>query len=155
MSRWFAVIDCAQDPRLLSLVERCAERQNLLAGPIDEMLARACPHLVAIDESEPLLGIWREHGVGKSWGIMIETELPFDRVRRHLRHFLQARLPDGSVGMFRFFDPRVFHIFAQAAPGEQLASLFAGLRQIAAEDDAGLPHHFRWRSDRLEVVVSS
>ena len=149
MSDWYAVIDTAQDERLYALVQQCARRRCLLSGELAPVLAAASPWLVAIDEGEPLLGIWRRHGAGRSWGILIESAHGLDGLRKHLRRFLQAMLPDGTVALFRFFDPRVFATYLPAAPGEQQAQWFDGVAQFAVEGQDGASHSFRWRQGQL------
>ena len=149
MSGWFAVVDTAQDERLHPLVEQCATRACLLSGDLSPALAAASPWLVAVDEREPLIGIWQEHGAGRNWGILIESALPLDDLRKHVRQFLQATLPDGTVAMFRFFDPRVFLTYLPAAPPEQQAQWFERAHQFALEGKDGAQHSFRWRNGQL------
>lgn len=149
MSGWFAVVDTAQDERLHPLVEQCATRACLLSGDLAPVLAAASPWLVAIDEREPLIAIWRQHGAGRHWGMLIESALSLDGLRKHVRQFLQATLPDGTVALFRFFDPRVFLSYLPAAPPEQQAQWFDGVLQFALEGEGGAQHSLRWRDGRL------
>ncbi|WP_425229573.1 DUF4123 domain-containing protein [Sphingomonas sp.] len=149
MSGWFAVIDTAQDERLHPLVEQCADRVCLLSGDLAPVLAAASPWLVTIDEREPLIGRWQEHGAGQNWGVLIETTLSLDGLRKHLRRFLQVMLPDGTQALFRFFDPRVFRIYLPAAPPEQQRQWFEEVRQFSVEGEDGAQHSFRWRGERL------
>lgn len=148
MSDWFALVDGAQDPGLYPLVQRCADHACLFSGTIAPSMAPACPYLVRLDEREPLLPTWREHGAGRNWGMLVESDLPLEALRRHLRHFTTAKLPDGQVVLFRFYDPRVFVSYLTSAPAEQAASWFEGVRQFMADAD-GVQHAFRWRHGRL------
>ena len=149
MSGWFALIDTAQDDRLYPLVQQCARRACLLSGDLPPVLAAASPWLIEIDEEEPLLGIWQRHGAGRHWGILLESALPMAEVRKHARRFLQAMLPDGTVALFRFFDPRVFLTYLPSAPPEQQAAWFDGVTQFAVEGADGAQHSFRWRRGQL------
>ena len=45
-------------------------------------------------------------------------------VRKQVRRSLQAMLPDGQVALFRFYDPRVFVPFLDAATGADLDPWF-------------------------------
>lgn len=148
MSGWFALVDGAQDPGLYPLVQRSAAYACLFAGPIDPQMAPACPYLVRLDEREPLLPTWRQHGAGRNWGMLVESDLDLAALRRHFRHFTTAKLPDGQVVLFRFYDPRVFITYITSAPTEQAAKWFAGVRQYWAEAD-GVNHAYRWRQERL------
>jgi hypothetical protein len=148
LSDWFALIDTAQDSRLYGLILQCRDQQCMFAGNVDPGLITASPHIVRINEGEPLLNIWRGHGVGKNWGILVESDLTLEPLRRHFRKFMQVRLPDASTVMFRFYDPRVFKTYLTIAPPEQLADWFAGVRQYSLEVE-GVDHSFRWRRGRL------
>lgn len=149
MTDWFALVDAARDPRLYGLIQRCRDHQNLFAGTIDPSLAAASPYLVRLDESEPLLAAWRAEGAGGYWGILVESLLPLAELRRLFRRFLQVRLPDGEVVMFRFFDPRIFATYLPASPPGQVPQWFDGVVQYVLEDENGDQHQFRWRRGRL------
>lgn len=130
---WFAVIDCAQDERMLSLVQACRTHISLFIGDLSPALQGAAPWLVKLDRADPLLGIWEEHGRGRSWGIMCDSDLPLAELRRHFRRFLQAKLPNGMMTLFRFYDPRVFTTYIRAAQPEERQPWFNGVRRYAAE----------------------
>jgi hypothetical protein len=148
---WYALIDCAQDPRLLELVRSCRESLCLFKGrDLDPQLLEAAPWIVRIDSAEPLLGIWQQHGHGASWGIMVRSDQPIDRLQRHFRRFLQAKLPDGMIVLFRFYDPRVFNIYLPAATPEERAPWFEGVQQFSVESEGGTAmHHYRLVEGRL------
>ncbi|MDO7843812.1 DUF4123 domain-containing protein [Sphingomonas immobilis] len=148
MSDWFALIDTAQDSRLYGLILQCRDRECLFAGNVDPALVVASPHIVRIDEQEPLLNIWRHHGAGKNWGILVESDLQLADLRRHFRKFMQVRMPDASTVMFRFYDPRVFKTYLTSAPPEQIEEWFDGVRQYAIEVE-GKDHVFRLRGGHL------
>ncbi len=148
---WYALIDCAQDPRLLDLVRGCREHLCLFKGrDLDPQLLEAAPWLVRIDAGEPLLRIWQQHGHGASWGIMVLSDQPIDRLQRHFRRFLQAKLPDGMIVLFRFYDPRVFNTYLPAATPEERAPWFEGVQQFSVESEGGTAmHHYRLVEGRL------
>ncbi|HMP57663.1 MAG TPA: DUF4123 domain-containing protein [Novosphingobium sp.] len=148
---WFALIDCAQDPRLLDLVRSCREHLCLFKGrKLDPQLLEASPFLVRIDPQEPLLGIWQSHGHGASWGLMVLSDQPIAGLQRHFRRFLQAQLPDGMIVMFRFYDPRVFNTYIRAATPEERAPWFEGVHQYSVESAGGTAmHHYRLQEGRL------
>ncbi len=146
---WYAVIDGAQDEKLLGLIERCATRTCLFAGDMSRTLAAAAPWLVRIDPGEPLLPIWGEHGVGRNWGIQCESPLAIDALRKLLRRFLQAKLPDGTVALFRFYDPRVFATYIAAATPEERTPWFTDVGRYVVEKPDGGEHDFRLRDGRL------
>lgn len=142
---WYAIIDCAQDPRLVDLVRSCRDHMCLFKGrDLDSKLLSASPWLVRINDADPLLGIWQQHGHGANWGIMILSPLTMEQLHRHLRRFLQAKLPDGMIALFRFYDPRVFNTYIRAATMEERTPWFAGIQQFSVESAGGTAlHHYR------------
>ncbi|MEZ5748852.1 MAG: DUF4123 domain-containing protein [Caenibius sp.] len=113
-------------------------------------LAGVAPWLVRIATDEALLATWQEHGRGRNWGVMLLSSLSLAELQRHFRKFLQAKLPDGTIALFRFYDPRVFRAYITAATPAERASLFQGIVQYAVEreDDAGL-HQYTLRDEQL------
>lgn len=146
---WFAVIDCAQDERLVSLVQACKNHVCLLVGDVAPVLQAAAPWLVKIDDADPLMPTWQAHGRNGNWGIMCDSELSMNDLRRHFRKFLQAKLPDGMIALFRFYDPRVFSTYIRAALPEERAPWFDGVRQYAVEGEGGVMHQYRLSRGRL------
>ncbi|MCB2045206.1 MAG: DUF4123 domain-containing protein [Novosphingobium sp.] len=148
--KWYAIIDGAQDPRLVDLVQQCSERSCLFKGESARSLAGVAPWLVRIATDEALLATWQEHGRGRNWGVMLLSSLSLAELQRHFRKFLQAKLPDGTIALFRFYDPRVFRAYITAATPAERASLFQGIVQYAVEreDDAGL-HQYTLRDEQL------
>ena len=142
---WYAVIDCARDPRLVDLVRSCKQHLCLFKGrDLDPELLSASPWLVRLDAAEPLLGVWQQHGHGASWGMMALSALPIERLQRHFRRFLQAKLPDGMIVLFRFYDPRVFNTYIRAATAEERSPWFDGVQQFSVESAGGTAmHHYR------------
>ena len=149
-TQWFAVIDGAQDPRLAALVQSTRDHACLFSGKLDPDLATASPWIARIDPAEALLPTWQAHGRGLHWGLMVEAQLALDEVRSRLRRFLEAKLPDGMIALFRFYDPRVFNTYLRAATHEERAQWFGGgIVQYAVEGEGGVTHQYRLSGDRL------
>lgn len=150
---WYAIIDCAQDPRLADLVRSCATHLCLFKGPdLDPALTAVAPWLVRIDPAEPLLPTWQQHGHAASWGLMLLSPRPIGELQRHFRRFMQARLPDGTIALFRFYDPRVFNTYLRAAtPAERMPWFGTDMvLQYSVESEGGTAmHHYRLHSDQL------
>ncbi len=143
------MIDCSRDERLVSLVQQSREHVCLFTGDVAPVLQAAAPWLVRIDPADPLPGIWQQHGRRQHWGILCESRLSLAELRRHFRRFLQAKLPDGMIALFRFYDPRVFDTYIRAALPEERAPWFKGVAHYALEGADGVLHRFRLSSDRL------
>lgn len=147
---WYAVIDGAQDPRLMPLVQSCADHACLISGDLDPDLAPALPWLVRLDPAERLTQVWRDHGQGRHWGVTLQSPLDLLHVKLQLKKFLNARLPDGATVLFRFYDPRVFRTYLRAAtPGERLP-WFNGIGRYSVESETpGHYHDFTLQGGQL------
>lgn len=124
MQDWYAIVDGAADPRLYQVVSSCSRFACLYQKDYDEETLAAMPHLVKLIDGEQLPDVWRQHESGRFWGIVLQSSLDLPALRRHLRKYTTARLPDGEVVLFRFWDPRVFKTFAENGEPEQLAGFF-------------------------------
>ena len=136
----YALVDLARAPQLLPLIDwlsRTGAAQCLFEGSIAEPLRRVSPHIVAMARAPQLLDRWLAEGRGQSWGVFLETPLSMHLARRHVRRFLQVRLPDRSGPvLLRLWDPRVLGPFLQHAPADQLMRLFAGEMVYGVESSA-------------------
>ena len=93
---------------------------------------------------------WRDEGRGLSWGIMCRSRVPLKQLRRHFKRFLVAKLPDGSVAQFRFYDPRVFGRYLPTCTPEELALWFDGVSAYLVENqELGGFHEFTLHDGRL------
>jgi hypothetical protein len=64
-----------------------------------------------------------------SWGLLIDSTLPFAALHEQLRELVFVDTPDAGRLLFRFYDPRVLPGFLAMATAEQRAMLFAGVRR--------------------------
>ncbi len=137
----FAIADMARAPRLYPLISTLnpVDAPCLFAGRIGEELRQASPFLFPLRVAPRIAALWRHEGEGQSWGIFLTSTHGMEAVRRHLRRFLQVRLPDGTGPvLFRFWDPRVLHPFLAAGEPGQLAQLFEKISSFVVETPAGL-----------------
>ncbi len=136
----YGLIDAARDERLYDWIAAEPDHACLFAGELDPELRRAAPHIVRLAPGSDFLARWHADGRGRSWGIQCLSARPLAEVRRHFRHFLQARLPSGQTILFRFYDPRVWRIYLPTCTAEELARWFSGIAEYRAEaeDEAGL-----------------
>jgi hypothetical protein len=133
--RSYGIIDCARDERLYDYVMSSPEWSCLFAGQLQEELARAAPYLVSLDEPSALSRAWQREGLGQSWGIKCRSALAMPALRRHFRKFLQAKLPDGDVVLFRYYDPRVWVPYWESCTDEERSKWLDG---VASFEVAGL-----------------
>jgi hypothetical protein len=149
MTGWYALVDAAQSPDLFALIKRSRRQECLFSGDLPPMLAAASPYLVEVDAQGPLMAAWQEQGAGRNWGILVESEMAFAPLRRHFKKFLNARLPDGTIALFRFYDPRVFNTYIRACTAEERAPWFRDVRQYSVEGEGGTIHNYRLRGGTL------
>ncbi|MFS0738570.1 DUF4123 domain-containing protein [Sphingomonas sp. 1P06PA] len=137
----YGILDCARSPGLYPLIRELdpLDAPCLFTGDIGEDMRRVSPFIFALAAAPKIADIWGAQGLGRSWGIFLTSPMGLDAVRRHIRHFLQVRLPDG-VGpvLFRMWDPRVLHPFLGATPPDQLEQMFAKVSSFVIETEAGL-----------------
>lgn len=133
MSKLYGIVDTARDPKLLPLIEQSPNYDCLFAGDLPEPLRSAAPYLVELTDETPLKDAWATEGWGQAWGILVRSPLELARLRRHLRKFLVAKLPDGTVTLFRYYDPRVWRIYWSSCTPEEQALWKAGVDEFIAE----------------------
>lgn len=132
MSDWqrYALIDCAQADGLhASLIAQAQAAQtdaaSLFDGQPEAPHAASAPWLVAVplDQRTRELTAWINHrqhdSVAVSW---LAAECDFDKLHAHLQSCLDAQLPDGSIGLLRYWDTRVFlRLQRVLRPNQQIA----------------------------------
>lgn len=139
-SRLYGVLDCARAPHMFEHVARLEPESAdcLFAGRLDPEVKQASPFLVELHPNDPLSRAWRGQGWGASWGILISSPLNLPALRRRLRHFTMAKLPDGSGPvLFRFWDPRVFRTYMPTVEPKDLPAWFEGVDRYIAETEDG------------------
>ena len=147
---WFAVVDTAQDPSLIDLVQSCGEQQCLISGDIPPVLAATLPYVVRLQAGEPLTEAWKTRGTGQNWGILFQSDDPIEQLRLHFKKFLNAKLPDGTIALFRFYDPRVFRTYIRAATLDDRVPWFKAVSRYWVEGaEPGQFHDFRVEGGRL------
>lgn len=98
----------------------------------------ASPHVVELDRQDPLTRLWMREGWGRSWGVLVDSPAPLAAVRRRMRHFTLARLPDGTGPvMFRFWDPRVLRTYLPMAEPADLDEWFKDVDRFLVETEDG------------------
>jgi hypothetical protein len=134
MSKLFGIVDTARDKSLYPLVKASPVHACLFAGKLEEPVERTAPYLVELNQDTPLRDIWRNEGWGQSWGILIRSDLDLKALRKHLRKFLLAQLPDGNTVFFRFYDPRVWRTYWPTCTDDEKSVWLEGIEEFVAED---------------------
>ena len=157
--RLFGVVDCARAPALYEHVARLTPEAAdcLFAGKVDEELRRASPHIVELAPQDPLSRLWRTEGWGQAWGVLVFSQGTLASVRRRLRHFTLARLPDGSGPMlFRFWDPRVLRVYLPLVEPDAIGAWFEGIdRYMVESEDGQTSLRYRLAGGKLQVETAA
>ena len=132
----YAIVDAARDIKILALLMQSKEEhQSLYEGVEGAKLSQVAPYLVKLDKDSLLLGSLLLEGWGNSWGVYLTCASEFPEVRRHLRHFLEAQLPEGKQVYFRFYDPRVLRVFLPTCTAYETNQFFGPIKHYLMEDE--------------------
>jgi hypothetical protein len=132
----YAILDAARDPLVLAVLFQCGqEYQPLYEGPEGEKLSVVAPYLVRLPKDSPLLEVVVRASWGKSWGVFLSSESPLADVRKHLRHFLMVKLPEGKQVYFRFYDPRVLRAYLPTCTAEETGAFFGPIKYFLTEGE--------------------
>lgn len=131
----FAIVDAARDRYALALLMQSqAQYQSLYEGPSGVTLSDVAPYLVQLPPESDLLRLLVKEGWGKSWGVYLKCAAEFQEVRRHLRHFLEVRQPDGEQMYFRFYDPRVLRTYLPGLQPDEARAFLGPIHCYLMED---------------------
>jgi len=138
VSELYAVVDAARDSRIYDLVHDALFPACLFATDVVSPMGRNAPYLLPVEHAERLIEAWRSKGRGESWGIFLLSSTERARLRQRLRTFNQAKLPDGRVVLFRWWDPRVFRVYMPTCNEDDLKQWFANVDEFACENADGV-----------------
>ena len=148
----YAVLDGARNEAIHAFTREVESPWMYLEDGIVEANYQICaPRVVALEFWPPdTLERFLAQAWGDSWGIFVRTKAEFHVLRRHLRRLTSARLPNGRVAQFRFYDPRVLRVFVPTCTSEELASVFGPIIEISMEaKDPGAARRFRFEAGHL------
>jgi pSer/pThr/pTyr-binding forkhead associated (FHA) protein len=132
----YAILDAARDIKILALLlQYKEEHQSLYEGQDGAKLAQVAPYLVKLKKDSALLDTLVREGWGQSWGVYLTSSSEFANLRRHLRHFLEVKLPDGKQVYFRFYDPRVLRTYLPTCTPEETNQFFGPIKKYLVEDE--------------------
>lgn len=130
----YAILDAAREPTIPELLAKFgAEHQSLFDGDRGKELAPFGPWLVRVPRWSDLLNELVSAGWGNSWGVYLTSKLTFLEVRKHLRRFLEVKLPDGRVVYFRYYDPRVIRTYLQTCTVKEVSEFLGPFDRYVAE----------------------
>jgi hypothetical protein len=153
----FAILDGARDPEVHRLAQQLPGA-CLWSGRLAPELVEVAPYLVELVRGHAAARAILEHGWGEGWGIFFTADAELEALRRHFRRFLQAKLEDGRVVLFRYYDPAVLRAYIPTCDASELAAFFGPVLCFSVEDEEGWLLRL-WRGprglrmERLEETV--
>jgi Domain of unknown function (DUF4123) len=121
----YALVDAARDEVIYPKIsESGIESACLFRGDKARELAWVAPYLVLLDRDEPFTEWLLVNGWGKSWGVFLESQAPFSKLKRHFESFLTVYDEEGNTLHFRYYDPRVLRVYLPTCNAEELATVF-------------------------------
>jgi len=136
----YAILDCARDGQIEPAVRSSKlETLCLFGGDLSSRLQAAAPQLVHLTPSASLT----QNLLGKhwtdSWGIfvIVDPELTIQQLRRHFRKFLRVQDEKGNRLAFRFYDPRVLHVYLPTCTRMELEFLFGNINRYVMANQEG------------------
>jgi hypothetical protein len=152
-ARLYAVIDAARDPAIHPALRDIAgidDVASLYDGDAATALSDVAPYLVALDPDGAAFDwLWHDP-IRRGYAVYVVTEADFAALRAHLRRLTRVRTEDGSVLVFRFYDPLVLRVFLPSCDAEQLAIFFGPIERIILADQ-GATLGLRLRGQKLET----
>jgi hypothetical protein len=132
----YAVLDGASVPGLLEKIQSAPEEWGCLyRGELEPDLAEVAPYLIKLRRESPLTDWILEEGWGRHWGIFAVTPVGLEALRRHLRHFLRVKAPDGRLLYFRYYDPRVLRAYLPTCNRAEIKFIYGPVNRFIAEED--------------------
>jgi Domain of unknown function (DUF4123) len=124
----YAVLDGARSSGVHDALARSYRAKScLFAGTLDPQLERAAPQLLEICEKDSVTDFLLRAGWHDAWGILLTSQDPIERVRRHLRTLLRVRDETGRFLLFRFYDPRVLTVYLPTCTSVELQLFFGSV----------------------------
>lgn len=133
----YLLLDPARDPRIHDAITTFGTRYHCIFGDVPPALARVAPHLVAVGDDTPIVGMFAGEGRDRSWGVMLRSEATIDDLATHLYGLVRARMPDGHEVLFRFYDPRVLRAYLPTCTPDELAEVFGPIEAFLVEQGDG------------------
>lgn len=152
----FALLDAA---RMHGDIHRARELNPdhtcLYEGDSERFLSAVAPWLFSLQPNGPFAHWIVEHGASQSWGVLFQSDSEPVKLYKHLRNFLIVQGEDGREMYFRYYDPRVLHVFLPSCEPDQLREFFGPISAFVAEDAQGLIFEYRLNdAGALDIVTT-
>jgi hypothetical protein len=131
----YAVLDAARSPEVLARLKQLSGGWACLyRGESADSLGEVAPYLVQLDPRGEAIQWVIQSGIGNSWGILIISQAPFEKLHHHFRKFLLVQDEEGRKLYFRFYDPRVLRVFLPTCTPEEAKEFFGPISRFIVEE---------------------
>ena len=134
----YVLLDAARAPEIAPTIQQLADEWTILWDVSEEAeeLLTVAPYLVRWQPSSDFAEWLIQNGWGQSWGIFLKLRLriPLEQLRRHFQSLLLVHVEgEPHHYYFRFYDPRVLHVFLETCTLEQAQRFFGPVRSFLCE----------------------
>jgi RimJ/RimL family protein N-acetyltransferase len=139
-SQIYAILDGARDHSIADMVRLSSlEYACLYAGKLSPALQQAAPYIVHLSPTSALTQALLHQAWGRSWGILVEAapHVSLEQLRRHFRRLQRVSSEDGTLLVFRFYDPRVLRVYLPTCTLSESAQFFGPVTKIIIEAKEG------------------
>ncbi|WP_434526724.1 DUF4123 domain-containing protein [Photorhabdus asymbiotica] len=125
---YYAVIDGALMHDLYDMLEQLNPIASSLYTNISNKEEQInSPHLVELTQP---VKVWLSRKKDP-WGLYLLSTYPFEKLRQHLRKYLQVFIPtEKKPVFFRYYDPRVFWIFIDILSHDELNRFLSPIKKV-------------------------
>ncbi len=103
----------------------------LYRGTYFESVLEVSPCLARADGWDaPLLRWALDKGLAEGKAMLLVADMELEALAEHFQNFLEVRLPNLNIVLFRFYDPVVFNAMAHLHEKPQLRALFGPCRVL-------------------------
>ncbi len=130
--RVFAVLDGARDTKVFGAVDSSRQDKTCLYSvnakwyltDLKWDVIGISPYLLELDYEDSFTKTLLRDAWDNNWGVFIRTSGSIDKIRRHLRLYLNIFTESGKMLMFRYYDPRVLRVYLPTCTNEDLHNFF-------------------------------
>ena len=137
-TKLYCVLDGASVPNLpRKLFDAHAPNYCLFTGDLEPDMQHVAPYVVLLTPRNDLTDLILSQGIGKHWGIFLQSRHSLKEMRRHFRSLVNVYDENANSMVFRFYDPRVIRKFLPTCTAEELQTFFGKVETFFAETEDG------------------
>ncbi len=134
----YAILDGARDKRIEPMLNNGdLPSACLYKGKISYAMKRAAPHIVQLEKGHALTRKILAMAWGNAWGIfaLCAPDVSISSVVNNCRRIAKAKLPDGKLVIFRYYDPRIARLLLPACNESERDHLFGAASALLMESE--------------------